>query len=127
MDGMIKTILSYLYFMFPVVMDGEVSLMSWSLVLYPVSWLACILYLCLFFSLILMRLKLNLVNGLYALDFCTSAVFILIEVQLCLALLGVISQLIILYNNISSYYSYIISIKFVLLVTCTSRMKMFKN
>ena len=62
-------------------MGVEISLMSWSLVLYPVSWLACILYLCLFFSLILMRLKLNLVNGLYALDFCTSAVFILIEVS----------------------------------------------
>ena len=61
-------------------MAGEITLVSWSLVLYPISWLACILYLFLFFSLILMRLKLNLVNGLYALDFCTSAVFILIEV-----------------------------------------------
>ena len=61
-------------------MAAEITLTSWSLVLYPISWLACILYLCLFFSLIFMRLKLNLVNGLYALDFCTSAVFILIEV-----------------------------------------------
>ena len=55
-------------------------MMTWSLVLYPISWISCILHLCLFFSLICMRLKLNLVNGLYALDFFTSAVFIVIEV-----------------------------------------------
>ena len=62
-------------------MDESISVVSWSLILYPISWLVCLLYLCLFFSLVCMRLKLNLINGLYALDFCTSAVFMVIEVE----------------------------------------------
>ena len=65
----------------PGVMPPVLSFTTWSLVLYPISWLACLLYLLLFFSLILMRLKLNLLNWLYAIDFCTSGVFILLEVN----------------------------------------------
>ena len=53
---------------------------SWQLVLYPISWVLSSMWLYLFFCLIFMRLKMDLINGLYAFYLVNSALFSLLQV-----------------------------------------------
>ena len=55
---------------------------SWQLILYPISWVLSSLWIYLFFCLIFMRLKLDLINGLYAFYLVNSALFALLQVKL---------------------------------------------
>ena len=55
---------------------------SWQLIIIPLSWVLCSLWLYLFFCLIFMRLKMDLVNGLYAFYLVNSALFPLLQVLL---------------------------------------------
>ena len=56
------------------------STITWQLLLYPISWINSSLFLYLFFCLIFMRLKIDLVNGLCALYFLCASVFSLLQV-----------------------------------------------
>ena len=62
---------------------------TWQLILYPISWMNSSLFLYLFFCLIFMRFKIDLVNGLCALYFLSASVFALLQVGRVLTFLEI--------------------------------------